>query len=297
MIDPGLATHLAGGVTTLCRCWAVTRRDGVVLGFTDHDEAVTFEGITFRADTGMTAAALQHTTGLSVDNTEAEGALSSEAIAEADIVAGRYDGAEVRAWLVNWSEPEERMLQFSGSLGEVTRAGGAFKAELRGLAEALNHPQGRVYQTPCAAVLGDVRCGVDLATPGLAAELAVELVEDGRVFLFAELEGFAERWFERGRLRVLNGPAGGLVGVIKNDRPNSGGRRIELWERLKAEIGPGDMVRLETGCDKRVETCRAKFDNLVNYRGFPSIPGEDWLMAVPSNQPVRDGGSRTGGLT
>src|SRR5690606_20469724 len=131
--------------TTCCRCWALVRRDGATLGFTDHDADLGFEGITFRADTGLSAAALQQSTGLAVDNTEARGALSSEAITEADIRAGRFDGAGVTAWLVNWADPAQRVLQFRGTLGEVTRAGGAFRAELRGLAEALNQPQGRVY--------------------------------------------------------------------------------------------------------------------------------------------------------
>ena len=75
---------------------------------------------------------MQQSTGLSVDNTEALGALSDAAIREADIEAGRYDGAEVRAWLVNWADVSARQLQFRGSIGELRRAGGAFEAELRG---------------------------------------------------------------------------------------------------------------------------------------------------------------------
>ena len=100
-LNPELKTHLEGAATTTCNCWALTRRDGVVLGFTDHDWPLNFEGIDFLADAGLSALALQQTTGLSVDNTEALGALNSAAIREEDIEAGRYDGAEIRAWLVN----------------------------------------------------------------------------------------------------------------------------------------------------------------------------------------------------
>ena len=94
-----MKAHLAGGATTLARCFAVTRKDGLVLGFTDHDRDLGFDGMVFRADSGLTAKAIQQATGLSVDNSEAFGALRSAAITEADILAGRYDGAEVRAWL------------------------------------------------------------------------------------------------------------------------------------------------------------------------------------------------------
>ena len=71
------------------------------------------------------------------------------------------------------------------------------------------------------------------------------------------------------------------MGVIKNDRFTGGVRTVELWEALRADLLPGDLVRLEAGCDKRMETCRLKFSNLLNFQGFPDIPGDDWVMAYP----------------
>ena len=286
-----LAEHLETGVTTVARAWAVTRSDGIVLGFTDHDRDLAFDGIVFRASTGMTAGALQQTTGLAVDNSEAAGALSDAAISETDILAGRYDGAEVRLWWVNWADVGARQLRFAGTLGEVRRAGGAFRAELRGLSEALGLPLGRVYQPACSAVLGDAQCGFDLTTPGYTVDVAVLSVigEDG--FGVAALAGHAPRWFEKGRLEVLTGVAAGLTGQIKSDRPDGSGRNVVLWQRLGAEVEPGDLVRLKAGCDKRAETCRTKFGNFMNFRGFPHIPGDDWMAAVPRAGGPNDGGS------
>lgn len=290
-----MKAHLATGATTLARCLAVRRADGVVLGFTDHDRDLSFDGVTFRADSGMTARAIQQGTGLSVDNSEAFGALRSDAIAEQDILAGRYDGAEVRVWLVNWSDPTMRVLQFRGTLGEITRSGGAFTAELRGLTEALNQPVGFIYHARCSAVLGDARCRFDLATPGYAEERPVEVVQDARVFRFASVAGHDDRWFEKGRLRVLSGAAAGLVGSIKNDRVRGAiGREVELWQSLGIAPAPGDLVRIEAGCDRRAETCRLKFDNFLNFRGFPHIPGEDWVMSYPTSAGRNDGGSLKG---
>lgn len=286
------SAHMAGGITTVCRCWAITRGDGVQYGFTDHDRTLCFEGIDFRADTGLSAQALQQGTGLSVDNTEAIGALSDAAVRETDIDAGRFDGAEVRAWLVNWADVGMRWLQFRGTIGEIRRGGGAFHAELRGLTEALNRPVGRVYQKPCTAVLGDVDCRFDKRAPGYAEERAVAAVEAARLFSWSDLGGFEPGWFARGRLVVLSGAAAGLWGAIKRDRVDTGGRVIELWEPLRAVIAKGDQVRIEAGCDRRFETCRLKFDNLLNYRGFPDIPGEDWMVAVPKSDGANTGGSR-----
>src|SRR5690554_2932668 len=94
--------HLDSATTTLCRCWQVVRRDGVRFGFTDHDNVVRFDGQIFLASEGMSARALEQTTGLAVDNSEALGVLSDASVSEADILAGLFDSAVVLAWLVNW---------------------------------------------------------------------------------------------------------------------------------------------------------------------------------------------------
>lgn len=291
----GFLAHLASGSTTVCRAWALRRRDGVELGFTDHDRALVFEGISFRAASGLTARALQQGSGLAVDNSQAMGALSDDAITEADIAAGRFDGAEVRCWQVNWQDVAQREMQFRGTLGEIRRVGGLFEAELRGLAEVLNQVQGRVYHRSCAAVLGDGACRFDLSQPGYVVERAAEAVVDRQIFRFAGAGGQAAGWFDRGRLIVQGGAAAGLAGLIKRDRLlAAGGREIELWEGLCADVAPGDMLRLEPGCDKRAETCAAKFGNFLNFRGFPHIPGDDWLASFPSSATANDGGRLRG---
>ncbi len=289
-VSEALAAHLAAGTTTLCRCWAVVRRDGITLGFTDHDNDLLFEDVLFRADSGLTGQALQQTTGLAVDNGEAMGALRSDAVTEADLVAGRYDDAEVRAWLVNWTDLSQRHLLFRGKIGEVQTGGGGFRAELRGLTESLGQPTGRIFQRHCNARLGDGACGVNLTDPAYAAEAVVIDAGGGQALRLSGLSGYAADWFARGTLDVLSGAGLGLSSMIKSDRPVGVERRIDLWTELRAPMAVGDRVRLKAGCDKRAETCKAKFGNFARFRGFPHIPGEDWLMAVP-----KSGGSNGGG--
>ncbi|WP_163849684.1 DUF2163 domain-containing protein [Pseudooceanicola aestuarii] len=289
--DTELARHLATGVTTLCHAWEIRRRDGQVLGFTDHDRDLRFGGVTFHADSGLSAMALQQGTGLAVDNTEASGALSHAALTEADIDAGRLDGAGVTAWLVNWAAPKARQLVFRGTLGEVQRADGAFRAELRGLTEALNQPTGRVFQKPCGAVLGDAACGVDLGDPELTVVAAPVAVEGAQRLVFAGLEA-PEGWFARGRVEVRAGPAAGLTGLVQWDRAEPAGRVLTLWTPLPVAPQPGTALRLIAGCDKRFGTCGEKFDNALNFQGFPDIPGDDWLTVLPVQSGETDGGSR-----
>lgn len=292
-VSEELKAHLLSGVSTLARAWDVTRTDGVVLGFTDHDGDLVIDGLSYKANTGLTARTLSQTTGLSVDNTEALGALSDMAIREEDIAAGRFDGARVRAWLVNWAEPAQRALLFRGEIGEISRKGGAFEAELRGLAEVLNQPQGRVYQRRCSAMLGDGACKFNLDQAGYRAEATVGEIAENRRLHFDGLGGHQPRWFEGGRLEVLDGAAQGLVGAVKVDRFEDGRRLVELWQALRAPLAAGDRVRLTAGCDKRAATCKAKFSNFLNFQGFPHIPSEDWLMSYPISGGRHDGGKRS----
>ena len=91
---------------------------------------------------------------------------------------------------------------------------------------------------------------------------------------------------------MLTGQAAGLWASIKRDVTEDDARLIETWEPLRAPVLVGDQVRLIAGCDKRFETCRLKFNNLLNFQGFPDIPGEDWVMAVPRSTNPNTGGSR-----
>jgi uncharacterized phage protein (TIGR02218 family) len=289
--EAALFGHLKTGTTTVCRCWKITRRDGVVFGFTDHDRDLNFDGCLFRAGTGLDAAAVQSVTGLAVDNSTALGALSDAGVRDADIRAGRFDEAEVLAWQVNWADPDQRRMLFRGTLGEIRRSGAVFEAELRGLSERLNQPVGRIYHRKCSASLGDKACGVDLGTPGYAFEGEVKAVEGRGAFSVDGLEDFEPGWFSHGRAIVLSGANTGLDAPIRLDRIDGGERWVRLWRELPDGLEPGDRIRLEAGCDRSADTCRLKFLNLLNFRGFPFIPGDDWAMAYPVSSGQNDGGS------
>lgn len=94
-LDAGFAAHVASGETTLATCWRIARRDGVVMGFTDHDVALSFAGVDFVPAHGLEGGEAAAKLGPSVDTAEVLGVLHAEAISEDDILLGRYDGAEV----------------------------------------------------------------------------------------------------------------------------------------------------------------------------------------------------------
>ncbi len=288
-IDPDLVAHLATGVTTLCHCWKLTRADGAVEGFTDHDRAIVFDGATYEPDSGFDASEATSATGFAVGGLEVLGALSSERLSADDLAAGLYDGAEVRVFLVNWTTPAERHLLRTGHLGEVTREDGAFRAEIRGLAAQLDQPNGRVFRHACDADVGDTRCGVNLATSEFRGIGAVTAATGRRRFVASGLGSFDAGWFERGRLVWTSGANTGRAIEVRAHRVVSGDVILELWQPMHFNIAGGDAFAVTAGCDKLFGTCVAKFRNGANFRGFPHMPGNDFALSYARGGDVNDG--------
>lgn len=278
-LPPGLQAHLDNGATTLCWCWRLIRRDGTQIGFTDHDRDLSFDGTTFEAAAGFTATDMKQSLGLSVDNLEVDSALSSDRLSEQDLAAGLYDDARVEIFRVNWMDPEQRILMRVGSLGEVTRAGSHFRAEVRGISHYLQQPNGRVFQFTCDADLGDKRCRVNLESEQYRGGGAVQQILSARSFRISGVESFADQWFIRGILTFKTGENKGLRIEIRSHRRVEEEVVIELWQEPAHPVAIGDLVELVAGCDKQLATCRDKFSNVLNFRGFPHMPGNDFITS------------------
>ena len=290
-IPSALQAKLDSGVTTLARCWKLTRCDGMVQGFTDHDANLVLDDVTYRAGTGFIASEATSRFDLAVDGSEIAGALADDALTEADLAAGRYDAARIETWLVDWSDTTLKVMTACGTLGEVKREGSAFSAELRGLADALSQESGRLYTAKCGADLGDPRCKVDLSLSAWRGEGAVVSAESASVVVVSSLASFADGFFTAGRLTWITGANAGLSVEIKEHRIAADVVRLSLWQSVPEPIASGDTFAITAGCDKTFATCRDRFANTVNFRGFPHIPGNDFVVAAPSVGAGNDGGS------
>ncbi len=287
-IPDDLAARLASGVTTLAHVWRLTRRDGEVFAFTDHDRPLVFDDLTCEPNVSLAAGAIEKSVGLNVDSASISGALSSEAITENDLARGLWDGARVDLFRIDWTEPSLRVHLFAAHLGEVKRGAQAFEAELRGLQAALNVPVGRVFSRFCDADVGDARCGIDLDAPAYRGDGVVSAVLANGAFRAEGLEAFAEGWFTRGRL-VWNEGGESEIAV---HRIEGGDAVLELIDPPGSALSIGATFVVYAGCDKRFTTCRAKFANKLNFRGFPHMPGNDAVQAGPIAGEPLDGSSR-----
>ncbi len=287
-LSPALAAHLAGETTTLARCWVMTRADGAILGFTDHDRDLIVGGVTCRAATGLEAAEASVALGFAVSGGDVSGALSGAGLTEADLAAGRYDGASVTSWLVNWQDTSQALVTGRAVIGEVKRSDAHFVAELRGPAHRYDEERGRLFTAQCSADFGDARCGISV-WPHAGTVSAT----DGRFTLTsADLPAFPDGWATGGRLTLTTGANAGFSTEVKLHRAGSMGAELALWQGAPAVINPGDGFTVTLGCDKRFATCRDHHANAANFRGFPQMPGNDLILRVPrEGESGLDGGS------
>lgn len=274
-VSAALAAHLSAEVTTLAMCFAVRRRDGVRLGFTTADQELRIDGARYLPGAGMTPSDIAASRQMNVDEMEVVGVLSAHSISDGDLRTGLYDIAEVEIFLVNWASPGDgRVTLLRGWLGEATLKNGAFAAEVRGLAQALQQTFGEVYSPECRADLGDARCRADLSAVTVIA--AVAAAGTTRAFTATAL-GAADGWYDYGVLRWLTGVNAGRRIEVKRQLGNG----IELYDAMPAAPVIGDVFSLAAGCDKRFATCKTKFANAANFRGEPHVPGIDSLLDYP----------------
>ncbi|MEO5972418.1 MAG: DUF2163 domain-containing protein [Sphingomicrobium sp.] len=261
-----------GPLTSLALCWRVERGDGAGLALTSHDAAIVHDGDTFVGSPGMVPGTITRGLGLEPHEGEIAGALNADALSEADLALGRWDGARVTLTAVDWIAPEVAPVALlGGELGEVASEGEAFSAELRGAAWRLSDPVCPSTSPECRAELGDKQCRVDLAGRSVAAAV---VVRSGTVLT---LDAAFDDRFVFGRLRYLAGDNTGVSTVILA----VAGNQVTVRDVPRAAVAAGCRVELREGCDKRFATCVARFDNALNFRGEPHLPGNDLLTRYP----------------
>jgi uncharacterized phage protein (TIGR02218 family) len=280
----GLIAHIASDSITMATLWRITRRDGVVFRFTDHDMDITYGGEPYLAALGYRRAAIASGSELAVDETELEGLIDAASIKESDLRAGLWDGADVRIFQVNWANLTHGEIKLRrGRLGEVTtRDDGSFRAELRGMAQPLQTIIGSLYQPECRADLGDARCTINLAFGGgWTQQAAIASVIDPVTYgMAAALTGFADGWFDGGVVIWQSGANAGVAREIISWTQS--GRVVSLLGPPPFAAAVTDLLNLQPGCDKRWSTCRDKFNNRLNFRGEPLVPGANSILETPA---------------
>jgi uncharacterized phage protein (TIGR02218 family) len=259
-------------LSTIALTWRVERRDGVAIGLTSHDRDLTIDGFAYRAAPGMTPSAIRRSADLDADTMDVSGALGGAAIAEGDLMAGRWDGARVVVRAVDWDSGALIAELGEGRIGQVELRDGSFTAELAGIGALLDRPVCEATSPECRAELGDARCRVAMAGRRRFARVTANV----DTLLTVDAAEPVTNAYGNGLLRWIGGRNSGLESAIAA----SDGATLTL--RAPPRFEPvGALVELIEGCDKSIATCAGRFANAANFRGEPYLPGIDLLTRYP----------------
>ncbi len=280
-IPQAFQDKLDSGATTLCWCWKIIRKDGVVLGFTEHDGDLYFDNLLWSAGTGLNPGVIESAIGFAANTGLATGVLTQSGISADDIDRGKYDQAKIEIWRVDWLDTAQRVGIWSGEIGDITRKEHAFEAEIAGPVRKLSRSFGRVFSKRCDAELGDSRCTKDISTAAFTFQANILQVLDEAQFSVASLNVPQNDWFTAGAITWIDGQNAGQTARISQYFQNGAEDVFTLAALPVKPIAIGDAISVVAGCNKSLDHCSGKFANALHFRGCPFMPGNDSLIAGP----------------
>lgn len=285
---PQFQSHLQEPTTELAFAIRIERSDGLVQGFTSHVEDVEIDGLTYLASSAITPSSIEEQVSTGVSNTEFLGVISSETITEEDCLAGAYDHARCLIFAYVYSDLAKGICPLvGGRLGEVSLNGsGGFSSEIRSKLQLATQRIGDLLSATCRVLrFGDGSSAQHPCNPpgGKAAYRwtgTVTGVTDRREFS-ADLAPStpADGYFDLGELNWLTGDNAGMPTPDVMAYASTGAA-FELMSAMRKDISVGDTFEVFAGCDRRVETCADKFDNVLNFQGEPHVPGPDYVVQI-----------------
>lgn len=289
-IPIALQSHYEAATITTALLWKITRTDGVVAAFTDHDEAITYDSVTYARSSAFDASAAVTKAEMTVDDLEVVGLLDTSGITAQDIERGLWDAASVQILRVNWKDLSAGADPvFHGEIGNIERRAGGFVCELRDLFQYLRRQIGRNVSPLCDAVVGDARCGVDMAPFTFTTTVTAVGSDPRRMFTCSSLTQPAG-YFADGKAEFTSGANDGRTMDVKSSVSGA----ITLQLQMPYPVQVGDTLTISAGCNKVHQLtyddagevtgvegdCFNKFDNVVNFRGSPFVPGRDKTLIV-----------------
>lgn len=262
-ISPTLRDRLASPSRTLAHLIRITRSDGVVHAYTDHDNDLVSAGILHKVAGAANPTLLETGLGLAVDNGDVSGVISDDEVTEADLARGVFDRARVVISLCDWHDPNDVLILSAFTVQETrVDSNGRFTLGLVGLQERLQKTLGRLLTPTCQTTFASAKCGKN------AEEYAIDAIISGFNESGIEVTSTSGLDFTWGHVRFTSGALAGHKAEVREQS----GRNLALWTFLPTDPAIGDTVRLYRGCPLTLDGCKS-WNNVVNFRGFPSVPG------------------------
>lgn len=277
-IPIALHLELTRSLSRLATCMRIVRTDGNIYGFTTANKSLTVSGLLYLPAASFNPTDIASANNLDTDNLTVEGFLSSDAITEDDLRAGRWDYASFRIFQVNWASPTDgEKKDRAGHLGQVTVHRQTFVAELLGLMEAYATSIGYVTQPLCRNIFGDSRCGVVLnGSPLYTVNGTIDTAASDFFTMTDAARTEPDGTFDEGVITFNSGQAQNLSYEIKSYLLAGG---TMVTKTPMAYNVAGASYTMTYGCGHRLlEDCVARYNNGRRFNGEPWLRGNDVLI-------------------
>ena len=277
---PLLAFMRSGQEFTLADLYTLSLPDGTVLRYTDFDADLFSGGYTFYSSGPVFKRGKARVViGLEVDTLDVEIYPKATDLVDglpmlAAAVAGSFDGSSLkleRAYIYPGTTVVGTINMFTGQFADLEVSRGGIKLRVNSDVADLNINMPRnLYQAACTHTLYDSGCTVNRA--GAAAGSSISAGTSAS-YIACSL-AYPIEWFNRGYIVFQTGNLTGVRRTVKGYSPGN----VYLFNPLPAVPAIGDTFLAYPGCDKDISTCRAKFGNQANFKGFPFIPSPETII-------------------
>lgn len=276
-ITDSLKDVINNDITNLVRCWKLTTKRNEEIGFTTASEDFEYDGALFNSLSADDVSDLTANLDVENDLLKVSSLINSELITANDVLSGKYDGAKVEIFVVDLLNLDKgRVSLLSGRISDIKFKDNMFVASVMGLKNEIDRTIGEVYSPLCRASLCDKRCGLNRADYTYFGEIS-NVINDTNFATESEtIINKNDDFFENGVVEFMGGENAGQKMEIKQFNKGV----FMLVDELPYHLKQGDTFKAIAGCDKHFKTCCNRFNNAVNFRGEPHLPGIEILLKV-----------------
>ena len=261
-------------MSTWTTCVKIKRTDNVTIGLTELDRDIQIGGVTYVSATGYNPSTYSSNSSMSVNYADLEGLLGMTGVTREQIRAGLYDFSEITLFLYDYEQDVIVKTLATGNWGESQLMDGRYKAEFRSLSQRMQQSVGKLYTAHCSAEFGDTKCKYNFA-PLIQTGSLTTVSSRLRIHDTARTE--ADNYWRGGVITFISGD--NIYRSFEVSASYSSGE-IVLFLPLSFPAQVSDQYTIRPGCDKMFETCRDKYNNVTNFRGFPHVPGTMEILRV-----------------
>jgi len=257
---------------TAVLCLRIVCTNGTTIRVTRYPlDLVMSNGQVYQSGSGFDFTGYESAAGFSPSAIDLEGILGFAGVTREAVATGVFDNARAYLFATSFLAPVEDYEPITASLlGKAALTDDGYRIEEMGLADALNQSVGRTYSAACDKTFGGQEfAGCKVALGPITVTGTLTAVASDQQFTDASRAEAAD-YFAYGTIRFTSGANAGLKPL--EIRQHMAGGVIQTFEPFYYVPVVGDAYEMIPGCRKRLSDCKDKWNNVVNFGGFPYAP-------------------------